>query len=356
VLRRIAVLLVIIALFLAAGFIQERAGLIAGKTSSILNRKPASTTPPASKAPQVITYTPASSTKLTSESMMTLYYREANAMFLVPVSRSVPKTVAVIKTAAQELFAGPAKSSGLYASCPALTVSALTLKADGTLVVDLPDNAVVAAGTGMGSAGSAMAMDAIMYTLSEFDVVKRVQFLCGGKAVSTVFHGIAADKPFAACPYRSEGGEAVLYMVLYAGSRAYLVPERVNLGLGPNVATPDAIKAALDGLRKEVKRGDYKLSPAVPTEVAFNSVKVKDRLVTVDCNAKLLTAFVSDAARRALMLDAIIFTATAFPQVGSVQLTVDGRVVDQNIGQINIGKPLTRPKWINPEPRTTGGA
>lgn len=358
-LRRIVVLLVIVALFLATGYLQDKAGTIAEKARALLTRGPAKTTPsktttPSSGVPQQVVYEPSRWTKADTETMVTVYFRDADAMYLVPVSRSVPKTLAVVKSSLQELFKGPARDSGLYPSAPDMDVARLNLKTDGYLAVDLPEE-TVAASTGMGSAGSAVAMDAIIGTLSEFDAVKQVQFLSNGKVTPTIFHGVAADRPFAVAPHRSENGEAILYMALYAGKRAYLVPERVNLGLGPNPAVPDAMRAALDALKKEVKRGDFQLYPTVPTDVQFKSVSVKDRVASIDVNSKLLTVNATDKAKQCLMLDAIIFTATAFPQVGSVQITVDGKVVDQAIGHVNIGKPLTRPKWINPEPRTIGG-
>ena len=354
--RRIVVLLVIVTLFLATGYLQNNAGTIAEKARALFTKGPAApsktTNPP--KPPQGALYEPSRWTKADTETMVTVYYRDADAMYLVPVSRGVPKTLAIVKTTLLELFKGPAKDSGLYPSTPNIDVVRLNLKSDGYLAMDLPEQSV-AASTGMGSAGSAVAMDAIIGTLAEIDAVKQVQFLTDGKVTPTIFHGVAADRPFAVAPHRSENGEAILYMALYAGKRAYLVPERVNLGLGPAPAVPDAMRAALEALKKEVKRGDFQLYPTVPADIQFKSVSVKDRVATIDVSSKLLTVNANDKAKQCLMLDAIIFTATAFPQVGSVHLTVDGKVVDQAVGHVNVGKPLTRPKWINPEPRPIGG-
>lgn len=115
---------------------------------------------------------------------LTLYFSEPNAMYLVPITRLVPKTKAVARATVEELIRGPEKESGLNPVIPAGT-RCLDVKLDkGTLTVDfsreLRDN------HSGGSTGEALTIGAIVHSLASLRGVDRVQILIEGKAGESI--------------------------------------------------------------------------------------------------------------------------------------------------------------------------
>ncbi len=124
---------------------------------------------------------------------LTLYFAEPNAMYLVPVTRLVPKTKAVARATIEELIRGPEKESGLSAVIPAGT-RCLSVKLDqGTLTVDfsreLRDN------HSGGTAGEALTIGGIVHSLSALPGVERVQILIEGKPGTSIGGHVLLTEP-----------------------------------------------------------------------------------------------------------------------------------------------------------------
>ncbi|MGI6128532.1 MAG: GerMN domain-containing protein [bacterium] len=115
---------------------------------------------------------------------LTLYFAEPSAMYLVPVTRLVPKTQAVAQAAVEELIRGPAKESNLSPVLPAGT-RLLGVQLDkGTLTVDF-SRELIDNHKG-GSAGETLTIGGIVYSLTALPGVEQVQILIEGKAGESI--------------------------------------------------------------------------------------------------------------------------------------------------------------------------
>jgi spore germination protein GerM len=295
--------------------------------------------------PKSIVYKQAENSKPSNMTRMTLWFADTDVMFLVPVTRTVSLTKTPIRDTLTELFRGPAAGSGLLGASAELGLRDLNLRADGTLRIDLPAT-VVQATAGWGSSISMLAMESILHTMGEYPMVKQVEFLVGGKTVQTLFHGLAAAGPIAVPATASGESRLTLYYALLAGTRAYLVPDQVEVARADTVTL---VKKALEHLKQGKKVGNYQLYPTLPGNATVLGVDLSGKTVMVNFSGEFAELFTQDMARQALVLDSLLYTLTAFPEVEQVQILIEGRKVQQMIGNRNLGEPLRRPLWINPE-------
>ena len=122
---------------------------------------------------------------------------------LWPVTRSGPQTVAVGRAAMQALLAGPTRLErrhGVGTVIPAGTALLGLTLSRGTATVDLSS----AYQSGGGTLSMTVRLAQVVYTLTQFSTVKRVDFALDGRPV-TVFsnEGIVLDKPQTRSDYES---------------------------------------------------------------------------------------------------------------------------------------------------------
>ncbi len=346
--RKVSIILLVVAMFFAAGYLQQNAGNLADIGRAALVKIGLDRLIPSLAQRQAeikLTYIPAVSSAPAGKDRVTVYFTDPDAMFLVPVSRVIDPTEYPVRASLDEFLNGPQADSGLLRASPPMTINKVTI-AQGVLSIDIP-NEVLQVSAKWGSTGATMALDGILSTCSEQPWVDEVQFLVDGQTTPVLFHGLSADKPFRAVHRVSDGSQVWLYLALYVGDRAYIVPERVAMtSKGP----ADAIQQAIDLLKKDLQRGDFKLHATVPAEVKVKSVRVEDRTAFVDLTAKVKEAYANDPVRQSLMMDSLILTVTTFADVDKVQFTIDGKATDLQCGHVNMGRVLTRPRWLNPEP------
>jgi|GEM_PF-1840136 len=310
--------------------------------------QPPVTQPPTTETPTVptnIVYHAAESTTPANSTRLTLYFADADGMFLVPVTRTVSLSRTPVRDSLSELIRGPVANSGLISPFIEMAVRDLALQADGTLRIDLPAQ-VVQASAGWGSSASLIALESMVNTVSEISAVKRVVFLVAGKATSTLFHGLSAKDPIPAQKWQSTGGRVTLYYAIYAGNRAYLVPEQIDVTQTGAVAQ---LRHAIEQLKQGRNSGQHQLHPTLPTNVNILGLDVANRVATINLSSEFATVFEQTPAKQALTVDSLVFTATAFPEVDRVQLLVDGQKLQRMVGKHDLSKPLDRHKWVNPE-------
>jgi germination protein M len=127
---------------------------------------------------------------------LTLYFADPRGMYLVPVTRLVPKTQAVARAVVQELILGPEKESGLSPVIPAGT-RCLGVKLDqGILTVDF-SRELIDNHSG-GSTGEALTTGAIVHSLSALPGVHAVQILIEGKPGPSIGGQVVLTEPLRA--------------------------------------------------------------------------------------------------------------------------------------------------------------
>lgn len=129
---------------------------------------------------------------------VTLYFADPQAMFLVPITRDVPKTAAVARTVVEELIRGPEKDSGLGRVIPEGTrLRGIELK-DGLLTVDFSKE--LRDKHWGGSAGEGLTIGAIVHSLGALPGVKQVEILIEGQRGGSIGGHVILDRPTAPGP------------------------------------------------------------------------------------------------------------------------------------------------------------
>jgi len=348
--RLLVIVLIIVGLFVAVSYVSDNVAWFVDQVREFAGHNPV--TGDGGETNEVtyledLTYVPATSEINDSNLMITLYFSDENANWLIPVTRNIPKTQSIIRQTLTELFLGPDSATGLVASVPGLSLRDLNLRTDGTLRIDLPATAPAATST-WGSSGSMLAMNSILYTVGQYQKVTEVEFLAGGKTAGSLFHGVDTSAPVLVPRLRSTGNRVVVYLSYIASStgRAYLVP------LPLEVESDDMqrrISTAVSYLISGASKNGFSLEPTIPDDVQLVGVDVMNKKCYLNFDEGLLTAYADDPDRQALMIDSLVFTVTSFPEVDMVQFLVDGKVRNEAFGPINLGDPISRPKWINPE-------
>jgi germination protein M len=144
------------------------------------DNKPA--VPPAGQTPE----------KKTEMMTLTLYFATKDASALVAEKREIAKNDHPVRTAVEELIAGP-KNADLVKLIPSTTrVKDIRIK-DHVAYVDFSEAFVK--DQGGGSAGEILTVSAVINTLTEFPEVKRVQFMVEGKNLETLNGHLDLSEP-----------------------------------------------------------------------------------------------------------------------------------------------------------------
>jgi germination protein M len=124
---------------------------------------------------------------------VTLYFKDADNSCLVPVTKDVPKVTGIAKTTLDALLQGEAEGEYISALPEGAEVNELNIKPDGTCVVDLNKKATQIAENAPKE--EALAVYAIVNTLTEFSTVQKVQILVDGQINKTFAGHIPVDVP-----------------------------------------------------------------------------------------------------------------------------------------------------------------
>ncbi|HHV79821.1 MAG TPA: GerMN domain-containing protein [Firmicutes bacterium] len=115
----------------------------------------------------------------------------AGSNYLIPVTRFIPKTVSAIKAVVSELIKGPQGLQGLSPTIPAGTKLLGTNLKDGIAYVDFSKE--LKTKHWGGSFGESITVNSIVYTVTEFPTVSKVQILIAGKKGETIAGHIVLD-------------------------------------------------------------------------------------------------------------------------------------------------------------------
>ncbi len=126
---------------------------------------------------------------------ITLYFSDAEAMYLIPQKRQIPQRDNIWKAAMNELIVGPTPGSGLTKTIP-----------EGTKVLDVFIKGNIAyvdfsrelqSKHWGGSTGETHTIYSIVNTLTDFPGIDYVQILIEGQAGETIAEHILLDEPIA---------------------------------------------------------------------------------------------------------------------------------------------------------------
>jgi germination protein M len=157
---------------------------------------------PSTPAGPLPTATPAPSGTMLVRAYFLLEESGRNAT-LVPVLRSVPKSIGTARAALKALLAGPttreaSANPGISTMIPAGTRLLGVSTAGGVATVDLSSDFATATSTFSARARLAQ----VVYTLTQFSTIRTVQFKLDGQALTSLPPSITLDKPVSRATYR----------------------------------------------------------------------------------------------------------------------------------------------------------
>ncbi|MBQ8654785.1 MAG: GerMN domain-containing protein [Clostridia bacterium] len=253
------------------------------------------------------------------------WYQDGDG-YLVPVTRQVPQQDGIAKATLSLMVQSSqndlsAARLGLTNVIPEGTTFDLSISG-GKARVDMSKEALNCA-----SAEEELLMvQATAAALCGFDTVDEVSFLFDGQKRSRLTHGTDVSGVFSE---DSVNVESVATMARgsadYADQLQLYFPSASGRLLVPvtrTVFSPVDLSTAILELAKGPKT-DSGLESPLPRDCGVRSVSVKNGVATIDFSKEFLTVTQqSDGGRQAIR--AVLFTASQFPGVKKVSITVDG--------------------------------
>lgn len=275
-----------------------------------------------------------------------LYVADTQGNYILPISYDVPWEEGIAKAVISCLVeGGPAHqfltTKGLRGVLPAkTTVLGMTVK-DGLAVVDFSPQFLQTAD----AVHERLLLDALTYTLTEFDTIDRVTLWVNGHTLTKMNHGTTVE----AVLTRERGVNArVSAKGTGAAVTIYLGMESMAGGLmlvpvtRPVAATAELSAAALEQLIGGAAAGETGLKGFLPATTRVQRLSQAGETLTVDFSGDLAKAEKLDFAAAAIVL-----TLTELPNISRVKLTIDGQTIVLPDGR-SLTEPVMRPLSANP--------
>ncbi len=275
-----------------------------------------------------------------------LYVADTQGNYILPVSFDIPWEEGIAKAVIRHLVeGGPAHQSlttkGLKAVVPAGTsILGMTVK-DGLAVVDFSPQLLQTAD----EAHERLLLDALTYTLTEFESIDRVTLWVNGHALTKMSHGTPVDAVLtrergvnSRVSAKGTGVAVTIYLGMdsLAGG-LFLVPVT-----RPVASAAELGSAALEQLVGGPAAGETGLKGVIPATARVQRLSMEGNTAVVDFSTDLAQAEKLDVA-----VAAIVLTLTELPNISGVKLTVDGQNITLSDGRV-LTEPVLRPLSTNP--------
>ncbi len=263
------------------------------------------------------------------------YFATPDGKNLVPVTILINSTKEAAKIAVEKLLAGPENDFSSPIIPEGTKLKEMYLQ-ENILFVDLTPEILKIPGD-----KAQQAVDALLFTLTEFKSVTDVQILVNGQKVQTlgsVDIGQPLKRPDSINRYGNPGNSSA--KIFFSDSNAmYLVPVTMTV----NSKNPPL--SALERLIKGPP-GESGLLPTVWKGTRVKNFNITDGVATVDFNAQVLGYGGGSTAETAL-LNSVLFTLTQFPEIKSVQFLIEGKKMEYLPEGTDISSPLPAPQKLN---------
>ena len=257
---------------------------------------------------------------------VTVYYQDGEG-YLVPVTTQVARTDGIAKSALSLLVESPendasAARMGLKPCVPEGTTFDLDISG-GRARVDLGKEALSC----QSAEAESLMVGAVAQTLTAFSTVKEVSFLFDGQSRSRLTYGTDVSGVFTAKDINMETVATFDGTDTNAGLVRLYFPSQTGRMLVPVTrvvySDTDPVTAMVELCRGP--KADSGLERAVPEGCGVRKVTMKNGAVNIDLTKEFLA---EGAVDRTQMLRAIVFTASQFPGVKEVKLSVEGQAYD----------------------------
>ena len=279
---------------------------------------------------------PQTTPEASAQKVSTVVYYQDNYGYLVPVMCSMNYEDGIAKATLKRMVQSPendmsAARLGLRCVLPENTSIDLDISG-GTARIDLGKEVLNMAD----AAAESNMISAIVQTLTEFDSVKKVEFLVGGQKLEKLTHGTDISKPFergdinleTAVPgadgtdmaavrlyFPCESGNVVVPVTRMVASRADVNTAMVELAKGPSGASP--------------------LERALPAGCGLIDVKLENGVAKLNFT-KEFRQLVENSDGGRMALKALVLTCTQFDGVDGVEIYVEGEKYDAGEGALSV--------------------
>lgn len=265
---------------------------------------------------------------------LVLYFPGGDYNYLVPITRFVPYSTAILSITGENLVKGADPATGLLKTniipdINKIYYSGSTVYTDINSESDrLKDNPHLF-----------HALDAIVYSMTEIPEMKRVQFMLDGKRVEEITPGISTSAPW------SPETSPAAYLLFNTFDRYLLFPYR------PDTAETKTIRdyayALFDTLKTGIE-GDSFVEPVLPEGVELLNVYYTNSTIKLDFNRAFLEVYKNDRQKQYAVMDSILYSFTTIPGAKYVKLMVEGND-DYAFADNKLTNSFSRPLFINPE-------
>lgn len=281
----------------------------------------------------------------------TICYYVNESDLLVPVTRELPWTEGIAKSALENLIDNPRlrlqlNEKGLKPSLPAGTkVNGMTIH-EGTAKVDLSSEFL----NYPDKTSEKNALDALVYTLTEFPSIERVQLYIDGEPLKKCPNGNKVEEMFyrekinlEASGRESESVPVTLFFKSVSNDvgKSYFVPVTRMVEKKDNVIKKALNELIAGPLDKE------NLLPVLPKDTKVIDVKQQDSEVIVDFS-KDIQEYGGGINTEQTLVNSIVLTVLQFDGVDSVSLLVEGKADVLPEGTV-LDIPILKPVYINHE-------
>jgi germination protein M len=285
---------------------------------------------------------------------MTLYFMDRNG-YVVPMLEKIPATVGIAKEALSYMVSGGPgdaliKGTGLHGALPAGTVVNGVSIANGVATVDFSKNVLnyQTAKQGQGI------VDAVVWTLTEFPDIKKVQLEVNGQILPTMpVSGTPVNEPISrdAGINLQIGGDvnpsdATRLVLYFEGSSEddsfhYLVPVTREI---PKSANQDPVRETMVQLASGPMATGLSATVAPDAKVANSSIQGDTAVVD------FANSFADSSGLGKDTIESIVLSIAENAHVDKVQITVNGKAPALSADSgLDLSKPVMKPAYVNEE-------
>lgn len=273
-----------------------------------------------------------------AQNKVVVYFTTADKMNLVPVTFEVNPTEEMAKVSTEKLLGGPSDQF-LDNVIPDGTKLKDLYKFDNIAYVDLTKEFLSI----KSDIEAAQAVNALVFTLTEFSQVGSVQILIDGKVPEKSYGGIDITKSLhrpEKINFYGHNGKNKYRVYYYDVNAMYMVP--VTFATDREVSPEMVVEKLLQNPPKESKLG------ASPIWKGTKLLGVGLMLDTANVNlSKEALAYGGGAAAEGGLVNSLTLSLTELPNIKKIQLLIEGKKPEYLPEGTDISQPWERPEKIN---------
>jgi hypothetical protein len=264
-----------------------------------------------------------------------VYYPDEEFLRLVPVHEILDDGTNFIRRSIDELLTPADEKYGLATAAAAPNVDNIYIS-NGTARMDLLSSEIL--DFNQGSAASQFALNSIINTISEFEIVNDVKFFVDNSDQGDYFHGTDLTEPF------KVNDLPKAYVGLETSKKTmFLFPIDIETE-GLNNMVLDILSTLRTGTSNGIT--DHNLIPTLPDEVKVNNYVFDGTNIELYLSGDFLTVYGDSENYQRIMYESILYSLTSIEGINTVSILVDESPVEDFLG-INISERQRPNKFIN---------